>query len=158
MPPALDHAITFPSVSVIVMCVLLNEAWMCTRPWWTTRFSPRFLNVFFFLPASPFFSGTAPGAAASLLAIFCSGGSTEQDPPYVLLGVGLPSGHRALARPLSCPGVRTRALATHRQIPAVPQAAVAADLHQPLDVHRDLLAEVSLDAAHLLDHPADLPD
>ena len=30
MPPALDHAITFPSVSVIVMCVLLNEAWMCT--------------------------------------------------------------------------------------------------------------------------------
>src|SRR6476620_4995625 len=29
MPPALDHEITFPSVSVIVMCVLLNEAWMC---------------------------------------------------------------------------------------------------------------------------------
>ena len=30
MPPALDYAITFPSVSVMVMCVLLNEAWMCT--------------------------------------------------------------------------------------------------------------------------------
>ena len=37
-------------------------------------------------------------------------------------------------------------------------AAIAADLHQPLDVHRDLLAEVALDAALLLDHPADLPD
>ena len=32
MPPALDHAITLPSVSVIVICVLLNEAWMCTSP------------------------------------------------------------------------------------------------------------------------------
>src|SRR6266850_6846889 len=39
MPPALDHAITFPSVWVMVMCVLLNEAWMCTYPWCTTRFS-----------------------------------------------------------------------------------------------------------------------
>ena len=29
MPPALDHAITLPSVSVIVTIVLLNEAWMC---------------------------------------------------------------------------------------------------------------------------------
>src|SRR6266436_2973124 len=29
MPPALDQAITFPSVSVIVIIVLLNDAWMC---------------------------------------------------------------------------------------------------------------------------------
>jgi hypothetical protein len=40
----------------------------------------------------------------------------------------------------------------------VPQAAVAADFHQPLDVHRDLLAEVALDAALLLEHAADLAD
>src|SRR5262249_36390820 len=45
-----------------------------------------------------------------------------------------------------------------RQVAPVPQAAVAADLHQPLDVHRDLLAEIALDAALLLDHPADLAD
>ncbi len=38
------------------------------------------------------------------------------------------------------------------------QAAVAADFHQPLDVHGDLLAEIAFDAALLLDHPADLPD
>src|SRR5437016_12887980 len=43
MPPALDHATTLPSVSVIVTTVLLNEAWTCARPWWTIRFSPRFL-------------------------------------------------------------------------------------------------------------------
>src|SRR5262249_18827988 len=36
--------------------------------------------------------------------------------------------------------------------------APAADFHQPLDVHRDFLAQVALDAALFLDHPADLPD
>jgi hypothetical protein len=29
IPPALDHATTAPSASVIVMMVLLNDAWMC---------------------------------------------------------------------------------------------------------------------------------
>src|SRR5690606_5540946 len=50
--PALDQAITRPSASVIVTTVLLNDAWMWANPWCTTRFSPRFLNVFFFLPLS----------------------------------------------------------------------------------------------------------
>jgi hypothetical protein len=36
--------------------------------------------------------------------------------------------------------------------------AVAADLHQPLDVDGDLLPEIAFDAALLLDDPADLPD
>jgi hypothetical protein len=45
-----------------------------------------------------------------------------------------------------------------RQVAAVAQAAVAADFHQPLDVHRDLLAEIALDAAHVLEHTADLAD
>src|SRR5512139_335794 len=41
--PALDHDTTAPSASVMVTSVLLNEAWMCTNPWCTIRFSPRFL-------------------------------------------------------------------------------------------------------------------
>src|SRR4029077_9181767 len=70
IPPALDHATTLPSVSVIVTVVLLNEAWMCASPWWTMRFSPRFLNVFFRLPPAPsFFSGVAPSGAGSAFAI-----------------------------------------------------------------------------------------
>src|SRR3954469_2932432 len=140
MPPALDHAITLPSWSVIVMCVLLNEAWMCTNPWCTTRFSPRFLNVLrgAFLPS--------PWLAASVLAIslYCLNG--------LLLGDG------ALARALARPRVGARPLAAHRKIAAMPQAAIAADFHQPLDVHRDLLAEVAFDATHFLDHAADLAD
>jgi hypothetical protein len=34
--------------------------------------------------------------------------------------------------------------------------ALAADFHQPLDVQRDLLAQIALDATHFLDDPADL--
>src|SRR5438445_5709558 len=30
--PELDHASTLPVWSVMVMIVLLNDAWMCTRP------------------------------------------------------------------------------------------------------------------------------
>src|SRR5262249_51674277 len=65
---------------------------------------------------------------------------------------------RALARALPRPRVRAGTLPAHRQVPAVPQPAIAADLHQPLDVHRDLLAEIPLDPADFLEHPADLPD
>jgi hypothetical protein len=37
------------------------------------------------------------------------------------------------------------ALATNRQATAMPQAAVAAQIHQPLDVHLVLSAKVALD-------------
>ena len=64
---------------------------------------------------------------------------------------------RALARafPRACVGASP--LAARRQVAAVPEPAIAADLHQPLDVHRDFLAEVALDATHFFDHAADLP-
>jgi hypothetical protein len=60
---------------VIVMIVLLNEAWMCANPWCTIRFSPRFLNAFFLAgrPAA-FFppSGGADASIGSFFAIFSS--------------------------------------------------------------------------------------
>src|SRR6185436_2616503 len=68
-----DHATTAPSGSVIVMIVLLKEAWMCAYPWCTIRFSPRFLNAFFLagLPAPflPVPSGGADASIGSFLAI-----------------------------------------------------------------------------------------
>src|ERR1051325_3309015 len=150
MPPALDHATTFPSVSVIVTVVLLNDAWMWASPWWTIRFSPRFLKVFLRLPAPSFFSGVAPSAgaaASSFLAI--------SPQPSALHHFFL--GNRAFARPFARARVGARPLTANRQRAAVPHAAVAADLHQPLDVHRDVLPQVALDASLLLDDPADLP-
>src|SRR4029077_20531472 len=64
----------------------------------------------------------------------------------------------ALAGALARARVRLGALPADGQVAAVPQAAPAPDLHQPLDVHRDFLAQVPFDAALLLDDPADLPD
>src|SRR5690606_27112627 len=54
-------------------------------------------------------------------------------------------------------GVGPRALASHRQAPAMPGAPERADLDEPLDVERDLLAEVAFHPALLLDDAADLP-
>jgi hypothetical protein len=51
-----------------------------------------------------------------------------------------------------------RALAVHGQVAAVPQAPVGADLHQPLHVHGDVLAEVALDAALAVDDAGDAAD
>src|SRR5262245_43525718 len=117
---------------------------MWTSPWCTTRFSPRFLNVLrgAFLPPSAFFSVPA----ASVFAI-----------RHAFLD-GLLLRHCTFARTLAGAGVGARALSPDGQVAPVPQTAVAADFHQPLDVHRDLLAEVALDAAHFLEHAADLAD
>src|SRR6185369_4104320 len=65
---------------------------------------------------------------------------------------------RALTRALARACVGAGPLAAHREVAPVPQAAVAADLHQPLDIHRDLLAEIAFHAALLFEHAADLPD
>src|SRR5687767_3699476 len=65
-------------------------------------------------------------------------------------------GDRTLARALPRAGVRLGPLTAHRQVAPMAQAAPAADFHQPLDVHRDLLAEVSFDAPLLFDDAADL--
>src|SRR5688572_28792544 len=176
MPPALDQATTLPSGSVMVMIVLLKEAWMCANPWCTIRFSPRFLNAFFLtgLPAfffSPPPSGGADASIGSFFAINQFPVSSFQLPARMAalpLGAGdwqlaaelnrLLLRDRALARALPGARVGLRALAPHREVAAVAQPAVAADFHQALDVHGDLLAKVSFDAPLLFDHPADLPD
>src|SRR5688500_19294808 len=68
------------------------------------------------------------------------------------------AGNGALARPLAGARIGLRPLAAHGQALAMAQPAIAADLHQALDVERDLLAEVTLDPPLLLEHTADLPD
>src|ERR1700682_10075 len=67
-------------------------------------------------------------------------------------------GNRALARTLARARIGPRALAVHRQTPAVPYPPVAPDFHQALDVHGDVLAEIALHAPLLFDDAADLPD
>src|SRR3990172_6929684 len=139
---------------------------MCARPWCTTRFSPRFLNVLRFRPES-FFSAfsAAPWAAGSLLAMLIPSPSVfpRQSPRFPPPTRENRRSHRLLLRdrslawPLARAGVGARPLAARRGAGAVPRPAERADLHEALDVHRDLLAEIPFDAARLLDHPAHPP-
>src|SRR3546814_20892205 len=63
--------------------------------------------------------------------------------PRRLLGDFLFAGDRP-CRALAGPRVGLGALAAHRQALAVPQAAVAAEVHEALDVHRHVAAQVAL--------------
>src|SRR6266446_10187734 len=70
MAPAEDQHITRPSVSVMVICVLLKVAAICTYPCGTTRRSRFFLNSFLrFVAAAGFpgapVSGVVPAAFGS---------------------------------------------------------------------------------------------
>src|SRR5205814_8606131 len=149
------------------------------------RFSPRFLNVFFGRPAFSFFSGAAPSAAASLFAIFdpfalgfrllafgswlSALGSRLSALGFRLLAFVMPGvrpgrkplhrlllRNRALARAFARACVGPRSLAADRQSAAMSHAAIAADFHQPLDVHRDFLAQIALHAPLFFDDAADL--
>src|SRR5690348_4026076 len=54
--------------------------------------------------------------------------------------------------------VGVRALAADREALAVPQPAVAGEVHQPLDVHRRVAPKVALDAVIAVDRLADVQD
>src|ERR1043165_1398012 len=66
MAPAEDQQSVRPSVSVMVICVLLNDAATCTTPCGTTRFSRFFLNSFLRLAGAPDFAGAVTSGA-----VFC---------------------------------------------------------------------------------------
>jgi hypothetical protein len=69
MAPAEDQQSVRPSGSVMLICVLLNDAATYTMPWGTMRRSFFFLNSFLRLPAAAAgFAGTADASGAA----FCS--------------------------------------------------------------------------------------
>src|SRR6202020_2119285 len=96
------------------------------------------------------------GALPLLLAFgFCH--LVASSPRRLLLRRLLLARHGATARPLAGAGVGLRALAPDRQPLAMPHPAVAADLHQPLDVLAHFLAQVALDPPFVRDDLADAP-
>src|SRR3546814_9700843 len=74
--------------------------------------------------------------------------------PRRLLGDFLLAGDRP-CRALAGPRVGLGALAAHRQALAVTQTAVAAEVHEALDVHRHVAAPVALDHELAVDGLAD---
>src|SRR5207249_1987066 len=73
---------------------------------------------------------------------------------HLLFQEGLLLARNRAPRPLLGARVGVRALAAHRQSLAMPRAAVRPDVHQPLDVHRDLGPKRALDLVVPLDHLA----
>src|SRR5258707_319761 len=114
--PALFHTITLPSLSVRATSVLLNEVLMWAWPIATFLRALRRTR-----PRVPLLRGA--GGIQSFLKLLLA-----------LLADSL-LGTFAGAR------IGARALAANRQTAAVSDAAVAADLHQPLDVLRTLAAQ-----------------
>src|SRR5215217_8648083 len=146
--PADDCAIRLPSRSVIEIIVLLNDAAICTTPFGTFFFS-FFRKTFFFPPVLainyfqlpiancrfgerlPAPSKLAIGNRQSAMVLFLAG--------CLLLRDGCAS--RTFTRASVC----MRSLASDRKCAAMSQPAIAADVHQPLDVHLDALAKVAFD-------------
>src|SRR5262245_56165578 len=124
--PADPHASALPRMSVMVISRLLNVAEMCAMPSDSTTFLERLAL------------GALAGAGAVILLL-----------RHFLLA------RDGAARPLLGARVGVSPLAPHREPPAVADAAVAADIHQPLDVHRDFGAEGALHLDRPLD---DLPE
>src|SRR5580704_16434649 len=104
-----------PCVSVMATMVLLKVAATCATP--TTTFFFSFLRCRGALP---------PGFLSSA----------------ILLGHFLLAGDR-LGRPLAGTGIGVGTLAADRQVLAVTQAPVAAQIHQALDVHGGVAAQIA---------------
>src|SRR5215510_7850221 len=135
-PPEVAQESVFPWRSVIVMMVLLKEACTWAMP------SRTFLRAFFgfFAPPAAAAAPVAPAAAAA--SDFFSSAIV-----FYLLNLARRSVqlHGLLARALARARVGARALAADRQALAVAQAAVRAEVHETLDVHGILAAQVALD-------------
>src|SRR6476646_6657685 len=137
--PALDQAIALPCASVMVIMVLLKLALTCATPAVMFLRSLRRRRCGAWAIEISFLNPCHPGAGencdcASLLLL-------ARD----RLGLAL-----AGAR------IGVRALAADRQALAVPQPAVAGEVHQPLDVHCRFAAKVALDGEVLVDRLADV--
>src|SRR5260370_12350116 len=171
--PAEDQHITRPSVSVMVICVLLNDAAMCSSPCGTMRRSRFFLNSFLrFVAAAVFPGAPVSGAVPAAFGSFATFHSNRFDAlnsrdrksgsklPHsknparklALLADGLLLGCDCAApRTLAGSRVGVRALAAYRKIPAMANAAIGLNCNQPANVHLNLFAEIAFHPAFLLD-------
>src|SRR5258708_24428973 len=131
MVPDDDQAMALPCASVMVIMVLLNVAFTCATP-----------EVMFLR------SRRRRRGATAGFAIFVPSG---------LLRHRLLAGDRP-GRSLAGARVGVRALTAHRQTLAMAQAAIAAEIHQPLDVHRHLPPEIAFDGEFAVDELADAQD
>src|SRR5262249_37800550 len=129
-----------PCASVMVTMVLLNEAFTCATPAMMFLRSRR--------RGRGAVAAAAPVAAAGLAMIRFL---------LDLLRDFLLASNR-LGGPFAGARIGVGALAADRQPAAMPQAPVAGEVHQSLDVHRHFAAQVALDRVVAVDGLADADD
>src|SRR5215469_878893 len=155
--PELFHDRTLPFMSEMVTIVLLKDAWINATPCGPCLRS-FFLKVFFL----PFFSGAAPvSLAAAGLAIEPQVFTVSRFQSFKVLTFEtlklcpfetcllcfrrrlLLLRDRSFARSFAGTRIGMRALSANRQVSAMAESAVGADFDEPLDVHRNFLAQIA---------------
>src|SRR5215470_4738134 len=145
MVPADDQAMVLPWASVMVIMVLLNEAFTCATPDAMFLRSRRRTRVASLPIHDPF---AAP--------------ATQPTSPYpVLCHAALDSLFLAgdgFGRSFAGARIGMRALAPHWQATAMPQPPVAAEIHQPLDIHGNVTPQIAFHHIVTIDDFANLQD
>jgi len=152
LDPALDHAMTLPAGSVIVMMVLLNVACKYALPRGTFFRSRRRTRVLPFPPLR--FSDIPVRILHSPNASTHSRESARTQ--YHVLAFLAPTNRSPWTTPRS--RVRSRALTSSWHSAPVAKTAVTSDVHQALDIHSDFTPEIALDAHLFVDDLANAVD
>src|SRR6516164_7222693 len=143
MVPDEDQAMVLPCASVMVIIVLLKEALTCATP-----------EVMFLRSRRRGLARPAAGCCSLAIRFALLGGSGAPQGGGLggrfLLAGDRPCLALARARVGVCP------LTSDRQAAAMPQAAVAAKVHQPFDIHGDVSPQVALHDVVAVDRLADL--
>src|SRR6516164_2840504 len=131
-----------PCTSVIVIIVLLKLAFTCATPEAMFLRSRRRTRVASLPILNPFEarSRLLRCRQMSLLHVL-----------FLLAG-------NWFGRTFAGPSVGMGALSAHRKSAPVAQAAIAAEIHQPLDIHGDFAPQIALDDVIAVDHLAQLQD
>src|SRR5262252_8007774 len=134
--PADDQAIALPWASVIVIIVLLNDAFTWATPdamFLRSRRRTRTASLPILNPFATRYSGSHL-IPCNLLLLACD----------------------RLGRTLAGSSVGVGALAANRKAAPMPQTPIATEIHEPFDVHRRLASQIAFDKIIAIDHFADL--
>src|SRR6516165_11303771 len=143
-----------PCASVMVMVVLLKDEFTCATP---------DAGGFLAHSKAPFLRISTP-PLCQRLHLKCTKGQSQManrkpfaapSSPFAQL---LLLASDRLGRTLARARIGMGALTAHRQAAAMTQAAIAAKIHQPLDVDAGLATKIALDHVVAVDHFADLQD
>src|SRR6266704_1288430 len=148
-----------PCASVMVMVVLLNDEFTCATPDAMFLRSRRRTRVASLPIPEPFLRSQRRRNASGYTSIASSEwrvANTTIRRPQSLFAKLLLLARDRLGRTFARARIGVGTLTAHRQSAAMTQAAIAAEVHQTLDVHAGLASQIAFDQIVAVDHFADL--